>query len=1370
MPFDPDKALNEMKPQGGFNPDLALAEMQPQQSPGPLTAAATPPTPLTAQDARTAFGQPPEQGIVDKLFGAYDAVTQRSQIGANRIETALQQYATTPREPTSIGAVGENLLKGVLKAAPEMAGAVLNDIREFGPGYAAAKFGTGVVDFFVGQGQDILSLATSQPVARDRKGISGEFEEAYRGLVGQDFTAPAVPGFFESGSETRQRILEDPAPLALAAVGGVAAKARPQLRFAKESVKGAIDIRTGRAVSEQIARGPEARLIQLEAGKVAPKALKAPEGDIQPTVEPFKKPTIPDRIVTAKEPSKVAREVLPVKGKTPETIAKELDLVFNGMQERPKGKPSVFTFTDKKTGSTFLVDDLAKVQGRLREVKKSFGKPKVGAVEKVTKPKQGKQAWEMTREEYVKSGIDRLVADDIKRAPKDATFIRNTTENNMLIYHKGQVKKALSEGRPVPESVLKDYPDLVKKKPLRMDGTVRPERVVKPVKPLPQKSIDLYHKVMAEGDINKVQQLIHPDNKTWRKMFTEETGLKLPKTVKGSYDIAREWLASRKPPDLKPPAKGKVETPKEAVTYPEDIVKGMTAETAIKNELYYLARNKDGTINFEKSGKIYDSATKGVINIGGVDAIQAKLRLRRPKTGFGSNILTVTEQQFKKLQQPPIELHAGLTPKVVGETFKKTIPNFIKQLRHRFKTESGKSLVKDVETADTKYRRRQGQQIEKFRQAGIYRGSRFRKGGLKSEAQREGLADALEGLKTDNAKLIPDEMVKAGKRIFDEMYFKAKAVGVDVTGYRKKYFPRVMKQEIGEIIFNDLKSKSQKFKELINLNQTDQVLIDLVERLADSKQFKPKTIEALKHLIKTGQAKNYGEAFRLLREQSTGDMFRPFGNLEKPRIIELPKEYYERDALKIISRYTDSWAQRLAEIEIWGKDGSKAIKKFNEIQKTNPEEAKLAETMVDMWSGEYERTRGLTGSMRKFVDFMTAFQFGTKIGLGTATVPNTTQMLISAMVAAGPYRFAKGLPAVLKAKGRSWIRSSGSTIVTAMRTMAGYEPGGLMGKVADRLSRTSLFHGVNKLNQYLSAATADVFIKDLHRIYNTTKFGKRKAWAKSWLDKFNVDPSKKLTENIRQEVMYRFATDSQLQKNILNDALFFNTAYGRPLALFKRFGFRQAAWIKDVVFKQELIGNKNPLPLLRLVAGGIIGGEFVIWAKNNIRQFISGEPVYRKDDDIWERVLNDLAAVGSAGVLTDIISADNYASSLKFAATPVYVSDAIKAYKVLEQTELDRRKYDDWAIVALRTPSRAGQFFGSLPKYLTKRLQTTGQQKGRLRFFKGRERTKIIDLILDKKGEQAGKRMALWNQNYPHSLIEIGFDDIKRKIISKTQF
>ena len=71
-----------------------------------------------------------------------------------------------------------------------------------------------------------------------------------------------------------------------------------------------------------------------------------------------------------------------------------------------------------------------------------------------------KEPWEMTREDYLNK------EDEFPELPpRTKLLIRGGLVNfdrSVGDWHKRFVTKALSEGRPVPAEVLKDYPDLDK--------------------------------------------------------------------------------------------------------------------------------------------------------------------------------------------------------------------------------------------------------------------------------------------------------------------------------------------------------------------------------------------------------------------------------------------------------------------------------------------------------------------------------------------------------------------------------------------------------------------------------------------------------------------------------------------------------------------------------------------------------------------------------------------------------------------------------------------------------------------------------------------------------------------------------------------
>lgn len=81
-----------------------------------------------------------------------------------------------------------------------------------------------------------------------------------------------------------------------------------------------------------------------------------------------------------------------------------------------------------------------------------------------------KQPWQMTREDYLNSQwTDRKKFQEMAKSGKRTSGLYQeslrTTESNLSATHKDLIQQALSEGKPVPQEVLKDYPDLQKQYP-----------------------------------------------------------------------------------------------------------------------------------------------------------------------------------------------------------------------------------------------------------------------------------------------------------------------------------------------------------------------------------------------------------------------------------------------------------------------------------------------------------------------------------------------------------------------------------------------------------------------------------------------------------------------------------------------------------------------------------------------------------------------------------------------------------------------------------------------------------------------------------------------------------------------------------------
>jgi len=852
--------------------------------------------------------------------------------------------------------------------------------------------------------------------------------------------------------------------------------------------------------------------------------------------------------------------------------------------------------------------------------------------------------------------------------------------------HKKLVRQAISEGKPVPAEVLKDYPDLAAKYGTVQNVGTSEQVATKPPKPVtsaPQskqiiRSTEMPPEGISSKQINK-------------KVYDKRTQSQLPdnKLSKNEQFVNETDFVGK---DLQI-------VPKSGTVEPKKGTKPLSLEESQKK--------------ISKQHKFGEPTT---LSFMGVNPTVAKQ--------LGGNVVKGIEAVGGKITPP-----------------------LLKQAQNRVKLPESKQLFKEIERADELWHRQSGQSIERLRRLKLQK---------LSDKEAIKLADEIENPKTHN------EYNKA----LDVLYYKAKAKGVKM-GYigkgGKRYFPRVWKEDALNKVFDDLEPLLKKLDEG---SFSDRAVGEAIKQKSQITQ------KLINHLIETKQAKSYTHALKKLQKEAAKEIF-PESSFEKGRTLDLPSDIYERNAKKVLPQYVDNITKRIAQIEIWGEHGKGAQDILSKIREKDFAEGETAGKVLDMWSGQYEMHKGLRGTARKVVDAYMGFESTTKIGLGTATIPNITQSTISSIPDLGAWNTVKGGFSLLTSKGRSQARQTGMLRESMIDAFAGREPKGFMGKVARKTLTATGFMGINKFNLYLAASSFRHAVKGWHKAaQNNTIHGR---WARKRLGDLNLKHTDKLNENLIREKAYRFAVDSQLQRNVLKDPIVFNDPVWRPLFLFKRFGYRQATYIKDMLWR-ETIHRGNPMPLLRLVAGGILGGEFVIWAKNQIKEQLTGEPYYRKDDkDMFKRICNDLAAVGSFGMVSDMMEIENLSglwSKAKFLAGPVFVSDAEKAFEALTTVTKEWEKYGDAWLVTKRNANRLVGFFGSLPRYASKRMQTAPQKKNRLEYFRGRERTDILDLMLNGRGTEASRRIQLWNQHHKGEALtadDINSDELYKRAVSRAE-
>ena len=675
--------------------------------------------------------------------------------------------------------------------------------------------------------------------------------------------------------------------------------------------------------------------------------------------------------------------------------------------------------------------------------------------------------------------------------------------------------------------------------------------------------------------------------------------------------------------------------------------------------------------------------------------------------------------------------------------------DLLKQAKNRIRTKIGEEYVKDINGADARGVTLTGTYLQKLTENGLFQGGIFNKiFGLnkiktgegvitiRTEKQAKAYSEDLGKRMSDpNARKHPD--VKKYRKVLNGIFEDAKKAGIPVKEFRKDYFPNHIKQEllekIGQDIYKidefDVKIKSQRAS-----NQAD--VVERINKIVNgetSVQLSNTTRNALNSLQEgyLNQAKKtnkevtkeqaLAKAWTQLRNDVYGQTYTTVGALEKSRKIELPHEFYERDARIVLAKYATDVAKRIAYVEKFGAKGEISDARLNTLNSLSEQarrsknfktqnilnqEKALLEQLFASHTGliEVDPTKNWgNAKARTFLKNAVDFEVATKIGFGYATVPNITQTLISTAVKAGYWNTLKGTHKLVFDKNfRKEVQKSGISTLSVFQMVSGLEPSSsMMGKFADYATRLSGFQAINKANQYISAAAGKLYVEGLVKtsqgkdlIGRTGLSGNaRKNWANKNLQELGIKPgTKKLTEQQTLESMYRFSRDAQLQRNVLNDPLFFNDPRFRPAVLFKRFGYKQFNWIRENVAKDFARGNV--FPLLRLGVGGALGAQFIVWSKKALNNYLADEIVYDENrlfipglpektilqegivnTDMsrytWSDFFDHVAAVGAMGFVADIVASENKLRALEFLVKPAIYQDGMKAVDAFVRTYKD---------------------------------------------------------------------------------------------------
>ena len=682
------------------------------------------------------------------------------------------------------------------------------------------------------------------------------------------------------------------------------------------------------------------------------------------------------------------------------------------------------------------------------------------------------------------------------------------------------------------------------------------------------------------------------------------------------------------------------------------------------------------------------------------------------------------------------------------------------------------------------------------------------------------------------------------RKNLDYMEAMAISLGIPVKGRIEGYIPRLYKFEKIRKMFDDISKVHEEYQGVLGLDMladkpaNSQAVNNVIKKIVETGttergvNVSPDLVQYLKMLSRVAEKggkkdakdNSYLFAWNHAKKEIFMEKTSTASHLERSRRIEIPddpefaefnKQITERDIRKLLLRYTGQFSKRIAFSQHFGLKGERMQGLIDQL-KNNPKEQEALNRAYHAFTGMIELNPNFNyqSTWKNFYANATNFMVATKIGLGLATIPNLTQPLVSIIPKHGFSPFFKASKNLVNNKDfkEKMIDTIGKDQANMLSSMFGVDvsEGGAMARFADKTTTWFGFNKINEFNYKVSAATHYEALKSLQNHAKGNGLGvnrKVRERAIKELEKYGFEVNENIdyktadakTRTKVLKSMYEFARDSQLQRNVLKDPYFASNPKFRPFFLFKRFGYRQAEWVGSMM-SEEIFKYKNPLPFLRLAAGGAAGGVFVGSAKQMISDVLSGEDIYDPaysvkmikenykkggmEEVFSQASLGDLMeayqAVGALGVITDIMGAESKANQMEFIFKPAIFDGLLDTWDTFTTVLTESKEFGlDNAL--RRSVQKVGPLFGAVPTRAFRRFRTDRQEESFYNSQKSRAKKDALDAILNGNAKLATRAIKEYNGSilstgseiyakYPNIFLtyeDIGPDAIMGRLINR---
>lgn len=442
------------------------------------------------------------------------------------------------------------------------------------------------------------------------------------------------------------------------------------------------------------------------------------------------------------------------------------------------------------------------------------------------------------------------------------------------------------------------------------------------------------------------------------------------------------------------------------------------------------------------------------------------------------------------------------------------------------------------------------------------------------------------------------EIAKTFRTILDSIYSKAQQVGIDVKEKLPDYFPKIYD-------WNKFNKPNNK-------------------------------LEALNHMVQTGQAKTLYEAESIFDRFLSDPGLRKSGSLEHSRVLDLP-EKFEVNPIQAIETYIDDNSRRIAEASQFGPKGEKAAAIIDEVTNLGGDR-KFAQEV-------YELMTGIKKYENPVVDGAIKLSYLTKLSL--SFIVNATQPINTAM--------KTGIVRTLNELMQSYITPYRAGR-RAMRTGAiedsiskGQAEGINMGTITRTIM--SVFQAVEKKNRTTAANAGESYTKDLAKALVKNP---KDATAIRQLKTIGLDVNKILEQGgVTPTDILVGAKGTSDTTQFLVDAMElppgWKTNIGRMLGALKSFSYKQTGFVYNEILKETAHGNVMPLIRLMILVPP------TMYAANYAKSVIKGQPLTE------EQKYKPLKLKTYTGALTQGTLPQSVYDSYKYQKKQLALSNSIKS-------------------------------------------------------------------------------------------------------------